>query len=70
MPADMAEVQPAGMTRSLSLKERILEALEDEKILGLCAAPASLSSHYDLHRLSLYTRDMDVAHRQAGRPTR
>ena len=34
MSVDMAEVQAAGAKRPMSLKERIHEALEDEKILG------------------------------------
>ncbi len=34
MSADMAEVQAARVKRSMSLRERMHEALEDEKILG------------------------------------
>ncbi len=34
MPADIAEVQAARAVRPLSLRERVHEALEDEKILG------------------------------------
>ena len=34
MPADMAEIQTVRSKRPMPLKERVLEALEDEKILG------------------------------------
>jgi multiple sugar transport system permease protein len=34
MPADMAEVQAARVARPQSLKERLFEALEDERVLG------------------------------------